>query len=340
MPPKKNPKSSLEQALDFLTIPYKIGEDQSTYCRIDENRAVSFNLTIGVGTPIEEDLSACPQIALFQAAIERAGMEFAITQLSPSKLLVRSGDFHAYVPCLDPSAFVWCQPDAAVAPLDERFIEALDKIAGLATTAGETVLETSIQLNDGSVVATNRSVIMEAWHGCSFPTGMLIPKLAYMKLRKAKKKITAFGFSTTSVTFYFEDSTWLFTKCFDTKWPSSVNAMLSSQGIPHAVDKSFFDAVKKVEPFSVGKIYVEGNLVSSHPFGTKEEGSGLSLPFEGERYEPRIYLSEDLMYISRHATKWNANARPDGTAFFGDNLRGVIFHEHLHKPDIDEDIPF
>lgn len=313
------------------------------YCNMEMNQTVAFNMVIGVGIRIEEDLCACPHVGLLLAAIARCGEQYSITQLSPEKLLVRSGDFHAYVPCLDPSKLSWCVPDALAGTLDDRFMEALEKVAGLAVTNSERVIECSIQLNDGSVIATDRSVIMEAWHGNAFPSGLLLPKVAYTKLRKAKKRIIGFGFSEQSVTFYFEDQSWLLSRLFLDKWPPGIQSHLTPDSVSHPIDASFFEAVKKVSPFS-NNIYVDGNLVSSHPFYVKEEGSGLALPFEGVQYEPRVYTSEHLLFVSRFAKRWDANARENGTAFFGDNLRGVIHHAYFPNPDNaptdDEDIPF
>lgn len=340
-------KSSLEQALDFLSVAFKAGEDQSMYCNMELGFAVAFNLIIAVGTPIKEDLCACPHVALFQTALSRCGETYSITQLSATKLLVRSGDFHAYVPCTDGSALTWAVPDARIGTLDDRFMEALEKVAGLVVTKADAVLLCSIQLNNGSVIATDQTVVMEAWHGLTFPDGLLIPKIAYTKLRKIKKPIVGFGFSSLSVTFYFDDGTWLLTRLFQDKWPAAVrNHLLDATGA-NTIEESFFIAAKKVYPFSdTGRVYVEENLVSSHPFEAKEVGSGLSLAFEGARFEPRIYPGEALQYVARYAKLWNANARPNGTSFFGDNVRGMIFHSHLKEeravngPTDDEDIPF
>lgn len=342
---QKRKVGSLERALDFLSLAFKAGDTQSMYCNMDLGFATAFNMIVAVGTAIEEDLCACPHVGLLLAAIARCGEQYSITQLSTQKLLIRSGDFHAYIPCIDPSTLSWTAPDALAAPLDDRFMEALTKVADLAVAKSESVLECSIQLNNCSVIATNRRVIMEAWHGLSFPDGLLIPKVAFTKLNKIKKHMKGFGFSANSVTFYFDDGTWLLSRLFQDKWPPAVQSHLQHDIAAYPIEESFFVAARKVFPFSsTSRIYVEGNLVSSHPFHVKEEGSGLALAFEGARFEPRSYFGDDLIFVSEFALKWDANARPDGTMFFGDNLRGLIHHDHFRNtgdaPSDDEDIPF
>lgn len=336
--------STLEQALGFLALAHNVN-GQSSFAHMEMGDAQCFNLIVGLGIEIEEDLSACPMIGLFESALHRCGENFVITQLSPQKLLVRSGDFHAYIPCEDVSALVWCQPDAKAGVLDNRFMGALEKVAGLASTTAETVLQQSIQLNNGSVRATNNTVMIEAWHGLAFPSALLLPKYSYNILRKTKKKIVSFGIGQNSLTFYFEDHSWMFTKLFQDRWPES-ERLLTCLDELHDIPSDFFAAVKKVSDFSVdGRIYVQGNQVSSHPFNVKEEGSGLALSFRGIPHAPRTYFHHDLALIARHALRWNEAARHGGTFFEGINLRGLIHHAELHTTAVniaaeDEDIPF
>lgn len=146
-------KTQLVQALDLLSLTYKAGEDQAMYAMMRDHKAASFNSVIALGTTIEEDIEACPHIGLLEAALDRCGQNpYSITQLSTEKLLVRSDDFQAYIPCLNPSGLSWPVPDALIAPLDERLLVALKKVAVLASTKAETVIEASIQINAGSVL--------------------------------------------------------------------------------------------------------------------------------------------------------------------------------------------
>lgn len=351
MPKKaKPPVSKLEAALSFLSLVRTSDSEQSIYSKIEFNTAKAFNLIVGVGTTVEEDLIACPQTDLFLSAVERAGDEYQITQLSAQKLLIRAGEFHAYIPCRAPSEFVWRDPDVPTGHLDDRFMEALGKVAGLAVKDDERLINCSIFLGNGSVVGTNSAVIVEAWHGLQFPHGLLIPKSTYSLLKKVKKPIVAYGYSDAgdSLTFYFDDDTWLLTKLYRDKWPPSIADHLdrASRSIStHDVPPDFFDAIRKVAPFSAdGRIFIEDNLVSSHPFDVKEEGSGLSLQFAGVKHAKRVYAFDNIKQVARLAVRWDEYAQKDGTYFLGDNLRGLIYHnDNSISATIaseDDDIPF
>jgi hypothetical protein len=342
---KQEERSQLVQVLQFLDLTWKAGEDQAMYCMMGEHSARSFNSVIAAGTSIEEDLQACPQTALMLAAILRCPDGYVITQLSPEKLHVRSvepdgrSDFEAYIPCIAPASLSWPIPDAPVAAIDDRLIEALQKVAPLLSATGETLVEQSIQLNAGSCMATNRSVILEAWHGFDLPSGLLLPKAIIVAIRKTKKKLSAFGYSPVTATFYFEDSTWLRTQLFQGKWPE-IKKHLDAQTCTRPVPPELFKAAKKVSPFSGnGSVYVKGDLISSHPFNVKEEGSSLKLPI-GSEHRERSYDAKNLSLIAKHVTQWDETMRDDGTYFTGENIRGLIHHQGPSNVIEDDDIPF
>lgn len=336
---KKKIESPLIQALRFLHLTWKAGEEQAMYCMMYDGKARSFNSVIAAQTPIEEDLYACPHTALMLAAILRCGDRYAITQLSPTKLLVRSDDFQAYVPCVSPDALSWPLPDVPVAAVDDRLTEALRKVAPLLSTKGETLIEQSIQLNAGSCLATNRSVILEAWHGFDLPSGLLLPKSIVIAIHKAGKHLSRFGYSANTCTFYFDDGTWLRTQLFQEKWPD-IQRHLNAQTCTRPVPPELFEAAKKVSPFSGnGAVYVKDGLISSHPFDAKEEGSALKLPI-GSQHQERSYRASDLSLISKHVTMWDETMRVDGTYFTGKDIRGLIHHQVPNGIIEDADIPF
>lgn len=335
----KKPKlGQLAAALDFLSITHKIGE-QGIYCMLHQGKATSFNMVVAAGTTIEEDLTACPQMQLMFEAVARCQDEYTITQLSATKLQVRSGAFQAYIPCAKPDTLIWPVPDAPATPIDDRLLEALIKVAPLLNVKAESVLEQSIQLNAGSCLSTNRVVILEAWHGFDLPSGLLLPKAIVSALKKAKKHLKQFGFSATTATFYFDDNTWMRTQLFQEKWPREVAGHLNRAYCLRPVPPLLFESYRQIAPFSLGEVYIKDDLISSHPFNSVEEGGKLRLPI-GSSHAERSYNLDCLKYAQPHAIQWDETSRPDGTYFEGDNIRGMIGHRLPVELTDDEDIPF
>jgi hypothetical protein len=336
-------RSKLVQALEFLCLTWRATNDQTMYCTMSNFQAVSFNSVIAAGIAIDCDLEACPHSDLLLTALLRCADRYTITQLSPEKLLVRSEgpeEFQAYIPCLRPETLSRAVPDAAIVEIDDHLIEALLKVVPLVSATAETVVECSVQLNNGSCLATNRTVIMEAWHGLNLPNGLLLPKQAVAAIRHADKPLKAFGYSPHTATFYFADGSWLRTQLFDTVWPN-VKSQLDSLAATRPVPPELFKAAKKVAAFSIdGFVYIKDGLISSHPFTVKEEGSVLRIPI-GSPHQERVYSIKNLALVAKHVIGWNETARVDGTYFTGESLRGLISHQVPHEVyEAEDDIPF
>lgn len=339
--PKPEP-SKLVKALEYLSLLFKAGDDQSMYCNMGVNRAVAFNMVLAAGAPVEVDFTACPHTALFLRAIDECGKEYQVTQLSTEKLLVRSETWQAYIPCANPLTLSWPIPDAPRAPVDDRLTLALKKTAGVVDAKGETVVESSFQLQPFSCLATNRRVILQAWHGIDMPPGLLLPLSAakiLFKVHKAGKHLTMFGFSKETITFYFDDDTWLRSQLFQDR-PVQIDEKFNCSTQERAVPQELFAAANKVAPFSAtGSVFIKDGFVSSHKPGTVQQGSELKLPIQGE-HAPREYFYADLRIIAPHVTSWDEISRQDATYFSGENLRGLIRHENFERTIDDSDIPF
>lgn len=343
---KIDDRSQLAKALDFLSLTFKAGEDQGLYAMIGNHEARSFNSIIAAGTTVEEDLQACPQIDLMAAAVAQCGHEYVITQMSDSKLCVRSGDFRAFVPCLDPSRLSWPIPDAEIAPIDDSLLVALKKVAPLLSATGQTLIEQSIQLNGGSCLSTNRTVVLEAWHGFDLPDGILLPKAIVTGLNKAKKTLRGFGVSDKTATFYFDDDTWLRSQRFQGKWPEIKAHLMRGPVPPLPVPPQLFECVEKIAPFSPdGFIHIKQGMMSSHDDETEQLGSALRLPI-GSEHATRSYRVDDLKRIASHVLTWDEHFKEDGTYFEGSGIRGLIYHRSERDvnsgigPTDDEEIPF
>jgi len=330
----KKIKPSSHPLLDALRFVSLAQHDEgpliSTHCIIEYESITAFDGILAIGARIQEDLIACPNTKKFVLALERAGIEYQIVQVSPRRLLVRSEEFHAYVVCADRAALPSLIPDAPVTVVDDRLLIALAKVAPLASAKGQTVVVASIQLSAGSVIATNREVILEAWHGIELPT-VLLPRVVVDALTKSKKSLASFGFSETTATFYFTDQSWIRTQLYVERWPN-VKALLDVPVNPRPVPPELFNAAAKVAPFSEnGDVYFHDGFVSSHPiFAESNSGSELKLSIEGY-HASRSYRTANLALIAKHVITWDETSSDDATLFFGDNIRGAIKHVNYEK---------
>lgn len=314
----------------------EVGKEQECYCMIGNGQAVAFNGIVAIGQAVDEHLQACPHTKLMTAALARCSEQYAIT-VEPERLTVRSGEFIASVPCCDASRLVWAIPDASMCSVTDTLAAAIKIVADLANDKAPTVLQASIQLNSGTVLATDRSAIIEAWHGHSLPNGILLPKLAATTLKKIKKTLVGFGYSPASATFWFEDNSWMKTQLYEDKWPSVADIFKAEVEYIDLPKEKLIEAVNKVAPFSKdGFIYFGSDKV----FSSFENKGAEYASISEDMPSMRVYRDSDLFLMCKLATKIDYATAKNATFFVGNNLRGAVAHRIWTGIQDDGEIPF
>lgn len=260
--PNTKPQQSelLTSIKQLATILKPTGQIWDTHILLQDGWAVAHNQIIGMGEQIKEDLYACPNAHLLQAALAKCGQNLSITQLD-QKLSIKSDKFRALVPCMAPENIPRTFPDAAVAQLDDRLKASLLEVAYLGGD-DENALTASILVQNGSVITTDRKVILQSWHGVDTPT-LILPK-SLIKAVKNVKPFKSFGFSKNSLTIYLEDDNWIKSQLFIQQWPD-IQSILDAPCNPQAIPEGLWDALDAIEEFSEdGWAYTRNNKIHSH----------------------------------------------------------------------------
>lgn len=311
------------EALRFVALAQReSGEPYQTHVILSQNTAVAYDGVLAAGAIITEALEACPHTDLLIKALSRAAGTVAISHESASSLTVRTDSerFKAHVPCLGREIMPTIMPDPPIAPISNEFIRGLERIAGLATENGSHVVTSSILIRRYSMIATDRNMLLEYWHGIDLPT-FALPKAAAIALTKCGKELQWFGFSQHSVTFYFTDGTWLRSQLYDGAWPD-VDSILFMPKDCNAwpLPQSFIEGVRAVAPFHEnGWVTFKMNKLASQ----LSEGGGAEYTVAGVPGGP-VFNAKYLLMLESLAKSVDFVAAPGKAAFFGDNLRGVM----------------
>lgn len=329
MPPKPRiakpeTKSGLLQALEFCAVVNeRIGASYETHIGLCKNWAIATNHIISAGSPIDEDFYCYPHNLMLIEALSKCDDNYSLTQLDNSRLSIKSGKFKAVIPCLDPALMHEVLPDPAIAPITNKFRDAVEAVGVLANENAQHVLTASVLMNGQTVISTNRLMLLEYWHGLDLPPSIPLPKQFVAALAKQKKNLTGFGFSPSSATFYYEDSSWLKTQLYNDEWPD-VSKILDRKANLWTIDPSFFKGLEAVEPFSEdGNIYFGTNLLMSSP-----DNAGASYEINGLP-SGVIYSAKQLKIMKPYVKKidYQAQGVHDSSyclVFYGDFIRGVI----------------
>jgi hypothetical protein len=294
------------------------GPINETYIHLGAYWATAFNGTIAAGHPITEDIFACPHASLIIEALSKCNEQISFTQLDGFRLSIKSGKFKAVIPGIDPTLLNIAMPDPPIAIIDDRFKEALSIVGILPNENAQLVYLASILMNGQSLVSTTGKAIFEYWHGINLPSEIALPKALVEPLTKTAKKLVRFGFSPTSVTFYFEDSSWIRSQVYIERWPD-IGHILDQPSNAWPISGDFWRGLEAVAPFSSsGFVYFDAGILRSH-----------DSPIQGASYEVAglpagvAFPAKQLAMIRPFAKTMDFLAK-GSLMFFGDNLRGAI----------------
>jgi len=323
--PKKRTAEAISEPSTLLTalkfcglVARDIGPINETHICLGANWACAYNGTVACGHPIVEDIYACPNAKLIIEALSKCNEHISFTQMDRDRLSIKSGKFKAIVPCIEPHLIVIMAPDPPVAVIDDRFKQGLSIVGILANENAQFVYLASILMNGYSLVSTTGKAIIEYWHGINLPSGIALPKALVEPLTKTNKKLTKFGFSQSSVTFYFEDESWIRSQLYAEEWPD-INAILDRPSNAWPVSGDFWRGLDAIAGFSdTGFVYFDAGILRSHDnaiSGACYEVAGLP--------KGLAFPAKQLAMIRPYANRIDF-LLDNGLMFFSNNIRGCI----------------
>jgi hypothetical protein len=292
----------LLDALRFISCAQRAnGSDMQQYSMLHQGYAVAFDGVVAAGVRINEDLSCCPRTFPLIHALENCTEGYHIAHIAIDRLVVQSGDFQAFIPLSDPAMLQWASPDPKYVVADDKLKAALHAVVGVVNEKADRIHEASVCMQASTCLATDGNVMLEAWHGWHLPPNILLPKAGIKALVKAGKPLAGLGYGDTTVTFWFDDGSWVRMQRFLADWPKSELLSIRTELSP--LSAQLFVAAEKLAPFSNdGQLYCWQGKARSHPFAQTDAFNGqLTLEVAGIN-ESRVYKLTTLDAIEPFAT--------------------------------------
>lgn len=310
------PSTSLLEAVKFVGMACNdVGPVNERHIYLGGNWAAASNGVITIAAPIKEDILACPYIGFLLEALQRSN-EFELHKKENSLQFV-ANKFKANIPCVDFALIPIPSPDEPVAEINNNLINALEIAGTLIDDNGQEIIDVSMLLNGRSIISSNRAIIFECWHGLDLPTGLSLPKAIINPLSKSKKKLSKIGGSQSSLTFYFEDQSWIKTQLFNKEWPS-VNFLLDRPSDPKPLPAGLWEGLAAIAPFSTdGVCHFQKGRIQSSP--SENVGASYEVPGLPDGLSFGI---KQLNLIKPHIK--TIDFQPEISMFFGENIRGAL----------------
>lgn len=333
---KSETAEKLANALAFVSV--GIEENKETWkqhARIVNGYLVAFNGQLAAGHPIEEPFSLCPHIPNLIAAINKSGNTLAMTETERGNLQVNGENIRATVPCLPMADMPPIMPDPNIAVINDELKEGFKTLLPLTVEDGDSVVEYSILVRGNSMVATNRTVMFEYWHGIDLPPGLAILRAGAIAVRDTKEALVGFGYTPgRSATFWFEGGAFIQCRLAADTWPD-VNKVLDTPGDPKKLPAGFFDGIEAVASFSAdGAVHFDQDKVRSGYANYGGDG-----PVYGATYDVpgmvkgSVFTVSLLKLIKPVCGKIDYTTNDDRALFFGPGetpkVRGVIMKRGL-----------
>lgn len=326
---KLQSSNQLLDAINFLSCVTKdSGTPQETHIYLGGKYCTAYNEVLSAGMLINDEIIAAPNNKIFKAALSKCGQRYTLS-IDGTKIIVKSNAFKAVVPCIDPSLLFSPLPDNPTHSIDDRLKPALEAAAIIKYEPNaQDVHLLALCLNGQSIISTDGKIIIEYWHGIELPTNLAIPKSIIPAILSNTKKLTQFGFSNNSVTFFFEDNSWVKSQLYAKPWPiDNCLSILNKPTNPSAIPPDFYKGLDAVAPFSDGTVYFERELLCSH----KDINIGATYDVPGLPKGP-IFNAKYLLSIRHLVNKIDFTVSANGVGkdggyllfFYGENVRGVI----------------
>lgn len=321
-------ENTLLSALQFVALAQTRKSEIPSYfhCRMWANKLSGCSAVLSAGIEIQELIECCPDTFKLIDALKECPESISLTFMPTLELLVKSGNFQAAIPCISQTDIPAIYPDLNTIDVPAEFQYALEKVSGVANEKAKQVAFASIYMAEGSVLATNGDVIVEAWHGCSTPIGLIVPKVWVSALRKVKgKSFYRLAASGDSLTAYYGDGSWIKTRLhLDLDFPR-LQRFLDLPCNPIPTPLGFWAAIERLSPFATdGRIYFRPEGLCTDQY---QRDGAINL-CDGLPTNISFNIAA-LNLIAPFAEKLAFNVTNKMTYFFGKGVRGAIAHEYI-----------
>jgi DNA polymerase III sliding clamp (beta) subunit (PCNA family) len=314
----------LSESLAFVkgAVAKKDYQPALTHFRIKDGRVIGYNGIIALSCPIDLDLVACPKASTFIKAIDQCKSAGTSLHLTPAgRLSIKSGPFRALIECTEESELLdTIQPEGEGCELPGEIISAFRTLRPFIGDDASRPWSNGVTLRGQSAYATNNIIIGQYWVGQEMPE-INVPELAINELIRIGKEPMAVTLGERSITFHFENGSWLRSQLLNGECPI-FDRFLEQEGSFEPFPTGIFDAIEKLKPFleDEKRIYFRKDRICTSFDGE----TGASLEVEGVP-EGGAYHYEQIMLLQGVVQTIDFSPRPPKPCpFRGNKMRGII----------------
>lgn len=295
-----------------------------THFHIYDGRIQGANGRIAIDAACEKfkDFSITVPAKKFLTAVDACSGEPKLSATEDSLTITRGG-FRARLPLAKHEDFPRAIPDETDYAFSESdgFISALSRLRPFVSDDASRMWACGILLKDGYAHATNNVVLARAPIGwSSLDDAINVPSLTVDELIRIGKDPVRVAGSNKSITFYYDDGSWLKTNVLDLGWPDISSFFSFDHDAVPPVPDGLLSAVETVTPFSADML---SPVILFGETGVSTREADSSAAFEGITLPEAAFQSKSLVPVLKVARQLDLSRWPDACPFVGEGIDGV-----------------
>lgn len=297
-----------------------------THFRISNGRVTGFNGTLALSSPLAVSFNAAPLAFPFMKAIDACDESIILVQETPDRLLVRSGRFKAYVPCVPISQVPKVEPEGvSVSLLSLDCVEMFKTLRPFICEDEQRAALQGVLLSGSSAYVTNNVVLVEFWLGTAFPYIANIPVEVIDEVIRTDSMPESLQLTASNVTFHYTDGRWIKGQLNPEKWPDVFRVLNENWDNLQfkVVTQALKAACEKLARFAGrerGNTFFRGNDVAT---AKQDSADGIAL-VEVAAPAYGVYHTKYLSAVLKIANEAAFERYPLPVPFHGACLRGVL----------------
>lgn len=214
-----------------------------THFFFSDGRIQGNNARFAIDAPLEFAATGlCVPAGAFITAIDACGDNEPTLTFSEGSLALRAGRLRIKLPTLDSAQYPRMVPDAIAFAPEYPLLPVLRALAPFIAEDANQVWPMGVWLSDnGHAYATNNVLLLR--YPCDFMSNtghsINLPGAAVEELVRIGEEPMSFGVSENSVTFHYDDGSWLRSTLVDKAWPVETLDRLYAGAFGKAAERKF-----------------------------------------------------------------------------------------------------
>lgn len=275
-----------------------------------------------VGVPCETGLNALLPAVSVDALIKRLPEDFKVEQ-DAERVTFKSGRYRGSVKFLSTLEYTSSKPEGQRVPVDPAFLAVLEDMRPFVGLDSIHAWSCGVCIRNRRMYATNNRCLVRSAGveiDLKIADDVIVPVWAIDFLLSVSNKLTGISATSNSMSFFWDDGSWMRTQLFDGKFPDNCDTIIESAGEPTTrVTSEWREAMLFVQALGENSVRVERNVITG-----RTEQMDVTVDVETDVDQVTAWDKRVLDIALPVGAMWNPGTWPKPSPFQTATLEGAF----------------